>query len=201
MGYRLRTTRLHSAGLQRRAEMTRDAWATGRCPMAVYSLDECGQPQRTTCSAMPVRSSGRPCVHAQGVPCSPGTRRHGKLACQCCGVSVICSNDRMGDGTGLPLACTRAMWSCASEESRLAPCTRAQVRRGKHERCALSITHQLCDSGVRWALQNTLLQWGQSPAILSAADGHWVGLAVIVGLASVPSALVAASAGGETGML
>lgn len=33
-------------------------------------------------------------------------------------------------------------------------------------------THQLCDSGVRCALQNTLLQWGQSPAILSAADGH-----------------------------
>jgi hypothetical protein len=45
-------------------------------------------------------------------------------------------------------------------------------------------THQLCDSGVRCALQKTLLQCGQSPAILSAADGHCVGLAVMVGFAS-----------------
>lgn len=64
----------------------------------------------------------------------------------------------------------------------------------------ISGTHQLCVSGVRWAEQNTLPQCVQSPAILRAADGHCVGLAVMVGLASVPSAFFA-SAAGATGML
>lgn len=64
-----------------------------------------------------------------------------------------------------------------------------------------STTHQLWDSGVRWALQKTLLQWGQSPAMRTAADGHCVGLAVMVGFGSEPSGLGGASAAGATGML
>ena len=62
-------------------------------------------------------------------------------------------------------------------------------------------THQLWLSGVRWLPQNALEQCGHSPTILSAAEGHCVGLAVISGLASVEGVEPDSSGLGMEGML